>query len=340
MYGSLEEFFTASSNVSQPRPSLFTSAMTSSLYPGGGYAADVAVAGQAQLGPGSDLDLTRQPLCLLQVFDVSDNGFTGSFPSELFSLGSLCKYNVCVTSAWLLIKLCLSTNVCEWVRQCVITLIVAENHWPCDFVATFGTRQRFSYYREKWFHAVLWIFLRNSLHLHLLIFIYTHSHLHTCFLWSVGFLEALAASSNCFSGELIVAEAPLPTSRLQTVSLSGLSSGQQCRRYIVSDKLVPHPGYVPLQYMSGTIPSYIWAFPNLTSLYLGGGGFSGPIDRSGTFSSDSKLQYVQLPYNQLTGTLPLSFQEYGRFQWVSFIHDNFIWKLSVCFTSCNLIYRF
>lgn len=104
-------------------------------------------------------------------------------------------------------------------------------------------------------------------------------------------------------------------SHLKTVQMNGLSSGLGCRSNALPSVLthaLSHPGYVPSDFLSQTIPSALWSLPNMTSLYLEGNGFTGCID-AGNFSAVMALASVSLANNRLTGTIPTAIQQYGRF---------------------------
>jgi Leucine-rich repeat (LRR) protein len=128
-------------------------------------------------------------------------------------------------------------------------------------------------------------------------------------------LNTLLGGSNCFSGALTcpVNETDShvikkrTSSALQVIDLNGLSSGSYCRHYMLPTSILPDSGYYPKNYMTGTLPSCIWEFENLTDLYLVGNGFTGPIFPPGAEASDSlirSLTNLSLASNELTGTIP------------------------------------
>jgi hypothetical protein len=129
-------------------------------------------------------------------------------------------------------------------------------------------------------------------------------------LFTLRALQSLSGSSNCFSGELTCGknstlddELNKPHS-LQQLSLSGLTSGNGCRNYVLSRSFYSNSGYYPNSYMQGTIPSCFWIFENLTSLYLDGNGFMGPIAAEDQVFRASNLLNLSLASNELTGTVP------------------------------------
>jgi Leucine-rich repeat (LRR) protein len=128
-------------------------------------------------------------------------------------------------------------------------------------------------------------------------------------LFSLPNLHTLAASSNCFGGELQCMELnrtdviDYSQRGLKVLDMSGLSSGVGCRRYIISRSLLPNSGYYPHNYIKGLIPPCIWKFSNLTALYLVGNGFHGPI-ASQAVESMPNLVNLSLANNALTGSVP------------------------------------
>jgi Leucine-rich repeat (LRR) protein len=119
-------------------------------------------------------------------------------------------------------------------------------------------------------------------------------------------LSTIVLYSNCFTGSLP------PTicnaSDLTTVVLDALSSAPPCRKRfgalqplfkaVVSDR--------PLQ---GTIPSCLWSMPALKTLHLSGNGLGGTLGEL----KDSYLTDISLASNRLVGSLPLSWQTWGKF---------------------------
>jgi Leucine-rich repeat (LRR) protein/uncharacterized membrane protein len=136
-------------------------------------------------------------------------------------------------------------------------------------------------------------------------------------------LQSLFASSNCFSGSLQCGEENNAThakdiaarSSIGTMDLNGLSSGITCRNYIVERSLLPSSGYFPSNYMEGSIPSCFWNMKNLTSLYLEGNGFTGPITPADDHDMPQiySLNNLSLASNELTGTIPAFIWDHKNF---------------------------
>jgi Leucine-rich repeat (LRR) protein len=133
-------------------------------------------------------------------------------------------------------------------------------------------------------------------------------------LFELPLLKSLFASSNCFSGSLQCGDENNAThakdiaaqSSIVTMDLNGLSSGITCRNYIIERSLLPSSGYFPSNYMDGSIPSCFWNMKNLTSLYLEGNGFTGPIIPADNLDLTQvySLNNLSLASNELTGTIP------------------------------------
>ena len=117
---------------------------------------------------------------------------------------------------------------------------------------------------------------------------------------------------------------------MQTLLLDGLSSGSACRNYVIHlpPQLLPNPGYIPLNYMTGSIPSALWSLPRLQTLSLVGNGFTGTLDLGNFDPGSSRLQSVSLAYNFISGTIPTALQTYGQFQYFDISNNKFSGTLS------------
>ena len=112
---------------------------------------------------------------------------------------------------------------------------------------------------------------------------------------------------------------------MQTLLLDGLSSGSACRNYVIQlpPRLLPNPGYVPLNYMTGSIPSALWSLPRLQTLSLVGNGFTGILDLGIFDPSSSRLQNLSLAYNLISGTIPAALQTYGQLHYFDASNNRF-----------------
>ena len=144
-------------------------------------------------------------------------------------------------------------------------------------------------------------------------------------------LSTLSASSNCLSGQIAVdGDNISKAANLKVLLLEGLSSGSVCRNYVIRlpQQLFPNPGYVPLNYMIGSIPSALWSLPRLQTLSLVGNGFTGTLDLGNFDPGSSQLQNVSLAYNFISGTIPTALQTYGQFQYFDISNNKFSGTLS------------
>ena len=89
-----------------------------------------------------------------------------------------------------------------------------------------------------------------------------------------------------------------------------------------------NPGYIPFNYMSGSIPSALWSLPRLQTVSLVGNGFQGTLDVGSFDPNKSQLQSVSLAYNHLSGTIPAALQTYGKFQYFDISNNRFTGTLN------------
>jgi Leucine-rich repeat (LRR) protein len=119
-------------------------------------------------------------------------------------------------------------------------------------------------------------------------------------LFSLPKLHTVILSQNCFIGSLPTAICL--NDKLQNVIfdlLTGNCAG-------VRDNVFR--SVVLLRYMSGTIPPCIWNSSSLRTLHLLGNGLKGSLSE---LADDSALSVLAVGSNQLTGTIPLSFQTHN-----------------------------
>jgi Leucine-rich repeat (LRR) protein len=122
-------------------------------------------------------------------------------------------------------------------------------------------------------------------------------------------LSTVLLYDNCFSGYL-PSELCL-NSNLQSLFLESLTGN--CASMIAPGLQHVFKGSFPIHTMLGSIPSCIWSMSQLSQLHLTGNGFTGSLHEIPS-SSGTALTEVLLASNKLTGSVPLSFQTYGRFQ--------------------------
>lgn len=115
-------------------------------------------------------------------------------------------------------------------------------------------------------------------------------------------LRILVAGTNCFEGSL--PPELCTASRLETLSLDGLSSASTCREPILpgisSSYLIPDS-------FSAALPQCLFHLPRLVTLHLSGIGLSGGLP--GAISLGLALVDLGLSHNRLAGPIPHNFQQ-------------------------------
>eukprot|EP01035_Chromulina_nebulosa_P025131 gene25131-32779_t len=144
-------------------------------------------------------------------------------------------------------------------------------------------------------------------------------------------LLTVAASKNCFSGFL--PSEICNSQHLNVLLFDGLSSAAPCLHYLW-DPLHITVGYFANP-MQGHIPSCIWNLQNLTTLHLSGNLLSGGIPPVSVGSVPSKLAYLSLAYNRLTGTIPDGLQNFG-FSNIDLSHNKLQGSIAqMCSAGCS-----
>jgi hypothetical protein len=138
-------------------------------------------------------------------------------------------------------------------------------------------------------------------------------------------LESVNMMSNCMSGSL--PQEICNSKFLSTLILDLVSSGKQCKRKnnIFSEFAEDFNGYQSLTSLSGSIPSCIWDMTHLNILHVAGNQLSGTI---GELNSNNQLQQINLGNNELTGTIPLTWQNMSSFLTLDLSNNNFSGTLS------------
>jgi Leucine-rich repeat (LRR) protein len=113
-------------------------------------------------------------------------------------------------------------------------------------------------------------------------------------------LQSVVLSQNCFSGSL--PSSMCLNENLISIVLDLLTGNCGSR----SDALFQ--GIVLAHYMTGTIPSCLWSSSSIRTLHLVGNGLHGSLT---DLSNASVLSVLALGSNQLTGTIPISFQQHN-----------------------------
>jgi hypothetical protein len=112
-------------------------------------------------------------------------------------------------------------------------------------------------------------------------------------------LHSLVLSQNCFSGSL--PSSMCLNNKLRSIVLDLLTGNCGLRSGEVFQ------GIVLGHYMTGTIPSWLWSSSSIQTLHVVGNGLHGSLT---DLSNASVLSVLALGSNQLTGTIPISFQQH------------------------------
>ncbi len=113
-------------------------------------------------------------------------------------------------------------------------------------------------------------------------------------------LEVFNAEGNCFCGSIPVNICD--ASNLQTLVLSGLSSGMNCRNYFwEGTALYPYPfnGFDSQEPVIGELPSCLWKLPKIQTLHASGNKLLGTIPNEVSPS----IKRVDLGHNHISGTI-------------------------------------
>jgi hypothetical protein len=146
-------------------------------------------------------------------------------------------------------------------------------------------------------------------------------------LFSSPMLQTVVLYSNCFSGSLD--DRICDAFGLTTLIMDSLNGAKNCEvRFPMSLGNV-FKGFISRGEFKGTIPQCIWSMPSLGTLHLSSNGLHGTI---GEIDVDSSmLKDVTLVSNNLVGSLPVSFQTYGRFVQLDLSFNKLSGKLSSSF---------
>jgi Leucine-rich repeat (LRR) protein len=141
---------------------------------------------------------------------------------------------------------------------------------------------------------------------------------------SLQLLQVLDMSKNRFSGTLDDSLFALPSLKTVVLSqncLSGSLPASLCTggnlTNVILDLLTANceragggivQGLVLHQYMRGSIPACVWNSTSIRTLLLLGNGLKGSVE---DLATESQLSVLALGSNQLTGTLPISFQHHS-----------------------------
>lgn len=130
-------------------------------------------------------------------------------------------------------------------------------------------------------------------------------------LFESSMLTEFIASSNCFTGSL--SSAVCSAVSLITLDLSGSHGGKGCTQSY------PWPfTFHTFGEVAGSIPECIFESSTLQLLSLSGNGMR---SRLSDIPANSQLVNLNLAYNRLEGTIPLSFQQHSKFAYIDLSYN-------------------
>jgi Leucine-rich repeat (LRR) protein len=121
-------------------------------------------------------------------------------------------------------------------------------------------------------------------------------------------LEAVILYNNCFHGSLPSAICEAPT--LTTMVMDSLTSSPACDISLRKSTSSIVTALVAKTLLDGGIPSCLWSMTSLVTMHLSGNGLKGNLL---DIPSNSHINDVALSNNNFEGSIPLSWQTYGRF---------------------------
>jgi Leucine-rich repeat (LRR) protein len=114
-------------------------------------------------------------------------------------------------------------------------------------------------------------------------------------------LTNLILSSNCFGGSVPANICALRS--VKVLALDGLGASAHCRNSVT----MPFSGVRLFNSLDGSVPSCLFALPNLTSLHMMGNSLTGTL--SADIPHNSSLERLVLSHNRISGTIPESIQQ-------------------------------
>jgi Leucine-rich repeat (LRR) protein len=256
-------------------------------------------------------------LTALEQFQISNTFITGSIPTELGLLSSLA--NLYLTNAFLTgpVPPELGTS------KSLGTLALAQNYLsstlPAAAIRNISTLQAINVTQNMLNGPVEAIFSNSTVDgetvpmLTKLVSIDFSFNAFTGTVPAVMFtslplLQSVSLLLNCFHGTLT--EQICDATSLQVLIMDNINGATACSLYIPPALRPIVRGSITNGYNYGALPSCILQMPSLTTLHLSGLGLSGTL---GDIADDSSLVDLVLDSNYLSGTIPKSIQQYGKF---------------------------
>lgn len=141
-------------------------------------------------------------------------------------------------------------------------------------------------------------------------------------------LNSFIISKNCFTGT--ISDQICSSVHLQVLVASGLTTGCAAQFNLV--------GYVETSAnpLAGDIPGCVFNMSELTQLFMDGNGLRGNL---APISSKSQLRNMSLSYNRLTGTIPVSVQQYTGFEVLDLSYNHFNGTIQYMDASPNRLFK-
>jgi Leucine-rich repeat (LRR) protein len=122
-------------------------------------------------------------------------------------------------------------------------------------------------------------------------------------------LDTVIMYSNCLSSS--IPDSVCSSENLTTLVLDSMSAAPSCTKPFGPFLSSVFKVSVSSISQKGSIPTCIWDMPQLKTLHLAGNGFQGTLGYIDHLTS--QLDDIGLSSNRLTGSIPLSWQTYGKF---------------------------
>jgi hypothetical protein len=144
-------------------------------------------------------------------------------------------------------------------------------------------------------------------------------------------LKTVVLYSNCLSGSLTtsICEA----SSLTTLIMDSLDGASNCDVYLPKLLRSIFKGFFSGVKFKGTIPECLWQMPALTTLHLSSNALIGSLGDINITTSN--LRDVTVASNNLVGSIPASFQQYGSFKQLDLSFNKFSGTLSDSLLNVN-----
>jgi Leucine-rich repeat (LRR) protein len=260
----------------------------------------------------------------LTILSLASNHFVGTLPTELGALARLERFDVSYNEFTGTIP----DSVCNW--NAVQNFTATNCHFSGSIPAAIGEMAHLQYLSLhdnqltstlpaslKLASSLVVLLLHNNQLSGTLSGVFnasTQRQLSTIQLSENGFtgdipedlfalpqLETVILGTNCFHGEL--PEAICDATKLQTLSLNGLSTGAPCRTPLFP---LISEAYTTSHPVHHGIPQCLFEMETINTLQISGNGIGGTLPTDAVLGPN--LIALELSHNKLTGTIPPAFQ--------------------------------